>query len=253
MQLVVDGLLTSYQIVGKDEKTILILHGWQRSLSEWMPVAKKLAQDYTVILLDLPGFGLTPRPKESYSIYDYAKFVEHFLNKLEIKKVMLIGHSFGGRIGIILGSKSRLLDKLILVDAAAVEKKSLLVQAKITFNKLAILPVKLFFPHQVEEIKNKFGSDDYQTAGNMRDIFIKTVNEDLTPLLSKIEVPTLVIWGEKDSTRPLSEGKLIKDTIHDAKLRVVWGAGHSPYLEKPRKFVEILEENLKMSSPKGSL
>lgn len=244
MQIVIDGLLTSYQVLGEGKNTILLLHGWQRSSREWIPTAKNLADKYKIVLLDLPGFGNTPRPKETYSIFDYATFVEHFLQKLEIKKVTLIGHSFGGRIGIILAYKTTLLEKLILVDAAAVEKKSLVVQTKIAINKLAIAPVKLFFPNYVEKLKTRFGSDDYQTAGTMRDIFIKTVNEDLTPVLGKISVPTIIIWGEKDSTRPLNEGLFIKDTIKDARLRVVWGAYHSPYLEKPKEFMEILEEVL---------
>ena len=244
MQIVVDGLLTSYQVLGKGKKTILILHGWQRSYPEWLPIARQLGEAYKVILLDLPGFGQTPRPKESFSIYDYATFVTHFLDKLENKKVTLIGHSFGGRIGIILPAKTDSLDKLVLVDAAAVEKKSLWMQFRIAINKLAILPVKILFPNQVEKLKKGFGSDDYQTAGKMRDIFIKTVNEDLTPLLHRIKTPTLVIWGEKDSTRPITEGIFIKNSIAHARLRVVWGAGHSPYLEKQNEFMEILEDNL---------
>lgn len=244
MQIVVDGLLTSYQVLGEGKKTLLILHGWQRSFHEWLPVAKKLSQNYKIILLDLPGFGATPRPKEAYSIYDYATFVEHFLDKLEIRKVTIIGHSFGGRLGIIFANRTTLLDKLILVDAAAVEKKSLVIQIRIAINKAAILPVKIFFPKYVEKIKTQFGSDDYQTAGTMRDIFIKTVNEDLTPLLKKITIPTIVIWGENDVIRPISEGIFIKNNIKEARLRVVWGAGHSPYLERPKEFMEILEDSL---------
>lgn len=245
MQIVVDGLLTTYHVLGTGKKTILILHGWQRSSTEWIPLAKQLADnDHQVISLDLPGFGNTPRPKGTYSIYDYATFVEHFLKKLEIKKVILIGHSFGGRIGIILAAKSTYLDKLILVDAAAVEKKSSIMQMRIAINKLMILPVKIFLPNQVERLKRNFGSDDYQSAGNLRDIFIKTVNEDLTLLLEDITIPTRIIWGEKDSIRPISEGKFIKNAVSGARLRIVWGAGHSPYLEKPKEFIEIVKENL---------
>jgi len=244
MQIVVDGILTNYQIIGNKPKSLVILHGWKRSLNEWVPIAKQLADRYKVILFDLPGFGQTPRPEETYSIYDYAKFVEHVLEKLEIKKITLIGHSFGGRIGIIMAAKTSLIEKLILVDSAAVEKKSMAVQIKIMINKLAILPFKLFFPKMVEKMKLRFGSDDYQTAGNMRDIFIKTVNEDLSPLLKQVKGEKIIIWGEKDFIRPIAEGKFIKNTIPNARLRVVWGAGHSPYLEKPREFMEILEEFL---------
>jgi pimeloyl-ACP methyl ester carboxylesterase len=245
MQLVVDGILTTYESYNEGaKKTVLILHGWQRSLGEWHGISKKLMSGYRVITLDLPGFGGTPRPESTFSIYDYATFVKHFLDKLEIKKVTLLGHSFGGRIGIILAAKTDLLEKLILVDSAAVEKKSTLIKIQVMINKIAIAPFKLFSPKMVEKLKTRFGSDDYQTAGTMRDIFVKTVNEDLTPLLSKVTVPTLVVWGENDTIRPISEGIFIKNHIPHAKLRVVWGAGHSPHLEKRNEFVTLIKEYL---------
>lgn len=244
MQIVIDGILTNYQVIGNKKKTLLILHGWKRSLMEWLPIAKELSNTYKVILLDMPGFGQTPRPKESYTIYDYAKFVEHFLKKLDVDKTTLMGHSFGGRVGIILGAKTDILESLILVDSAAVETKSIAIKLKVALNKAAILPIKLLFPHKVEDLKTRFGSDDYQSSGTMRDIFINTVNADLTPLLKEIKVRTIVIWGEKDAIRPISEGKFIQKSIADAQLRVVWEAGHSPYLEKPKEFMSILEEIL---------
>lgn len=244
MQVVVDGILTNYQIVGNHKKTLLILHGWKRSLSEWLPIAKHLSDRYKVVLLDLPGFGQTHRPATSYTIYDYASFVEHFLNKIEVNEVILMGHSFGGRLGIILGAKTHLLEQLILVDSAAVETKNHGIRMRIALNKAAVLPVKLLFPKYIEKLKTRFGSDDYQSSGQMRDIFINTVNADLTPLLKAVKVKTLVVWGENDPIRPISEGKFIKDTIPGAKLRVVWGAGHSPYLEKQKEFMDIVNESL---------
>lgn len=244
MQIVVDGILTHYQSIGEKKKTLLILHGWKRSLTEWLPIANELSKEYRVVLLDLPGFGQTLRPHKSYTIYDYAEFVEKFLTKLEISRIDFIGHSFGGRIGIILGAQTNLINKLILVDAAAVETKSLMIQMRVALNKIAIFPIKLLAPHYAEKIKSKFGSDDYQSSGNMRDIFINTVNADLTPLLRKVKPEALVIWGEKDFVRPITEGKFIQESIPEAHMRVVWGAGHSPYLDKQKEFMEILEENL---------
>jgi pimeloyl-ACP methyl ester carboxylesterase len=245
MQVVIDGILTHYQAVGNKSKVLLILPGWMRTTDEWLTAAKLLSKDYKVILLDLPGFGKTQRPQTTFSIYDYAEFVEHFLDKLEIKRLTLLGHSFGGRLGIILASKTARVSYLILVDSAAVEKKNKTTKLLITINKLLIVPIKLFFPTKVEKIKSRFGSDDYQNAGPMRDIFIQTVNEDLTPLLSKIHVPTFIIWGEKDAIRPIKEGAFIKNNIRQSRLRVVWNAYHSPHLEKPKEFMEILNDYLK--------
>ena len=241
MQAVVDGLLTHYEVIGDKPKTILILHGWMRSLNEWIPVAKKLSDDYTVILLDLPGFGGTALPEKSFSIYDYAEFVAHFLQKREIKKITLVGHSFGGRIGIILGAKTDLITNLVLVDAAGVEKRTLFAKIKISFFKFA----KLFLSKKLtNKLRNKLGSRDYKSAGAMRDIFIKVVNEDLSYLLPKIAIPTLLIWGNKDSEVAEWKTKKMKRLIKNSKLRVVWGSDHSPHLEKPKEFMEILDDYL---------
>lgn len=240
MQIVVDGLLTNYQTIGeKNKPAFLILHGWKRSIAEWIPIAKEISKKYYVILVDLPGFGNTALSQRPFSIYDYADFVEHFLGKLNIQKVTLLGHSFGGRIGIILGSKPNMLEKLILVDAAGVEKRTLVAKAKILFFKL----VKTFLPKALSErLRHSLGSPDYRTAGALRATFLRVINEDLSYLLPKIAVPTLLIWGSKDTEVTEWKIKRMKQTIPQVKLRVVWEAGHSPYMERPGEFMEILKE-----------
>jgi len=242
MQIVNEGLLTNYEVKGSDNKeVILILHGWKNSLQQWLATADGLSSKYKIILLDLPGFGLTSIPEKAYSIYDYASFVENFLDKLEIKKVIFIGHSFGGRIGLIMSTKTDKIENLILVDAAGVEKRTLFAKIKIALFKSAkvIMPGSL-----VEKLRTKLGSPDYKSAGAMRDIFLKVINEDLSYLLPKIHIPTLIIWGDKDIEVPEWKTKKMKKLIKNSKLRVVWESGHNPQLEKPREFMEILKDYL---------
>ena len=241
MQAVVDGLLTHYEVIGDKPKTILILHGWMRSYDEWVPTAKTLSNEYKVILLDLPGFGGTTIPATPFSIYDYADFVEHFLDKLEIKNVTLLGHSFGGRIGIILAARTDSITNLVLVDAAGVEQRTTFAKVKIGFFKFA----KIFLPQTLtDKLRNRLGSLDYKSAGAMRTIFLKVINEDLTYLLHKIKTPTFLVWGNKDTEVVEWKTKKMKRLIKDSKLRVVWGAGHSPHLEKQQEFAEIINDYL---------
>jgi pimeloyl-ACP methyl ester carboxylesterase len=241
MQIVVNGVLTNYQIVGKGKKNLVILHGWQRSLNEWLPLAKRYSETYTSVLLDLPGFGSTALPHSAYSIYDYAAFVQAFLNKLEITHYSLLGHSFGGRIGVIMATQTDDLETLILVDAAGVEKRSPAAKVKISLFKSA----KVFLPKPfVKKLRGMLGSRDYNAAGPLREIFLKVINEDLTPLFSKIKQKTFLIWGEKDPEVPMWKAKLMRRLIPDSKLRIVWRAEHSPHLEKPKEFFEILDEVL---------
>lgn len=231
MQKVIAGQLVNYEVLGTGKKNLIILHGWGGSLVEWLPVAKRLEIGYKVWLLDFPGFGASPKPSSDWSIYDYANFVKEFLLKLKIKDPIILGHSFGGRVAILLDAK-----RLILVDAAGLEFKSF--KAKIfgfASDYIRWVP---------QNIKNIFGSPDYKSAGNMRKIFVKVVNQDLSQDMSKVSCPTLIIWGEKDLVLPMSQAKIIKRTIAGAVLRVVWGADHWPHLSKPSEFLEILSEYL---------
>jgi pimeloyl-ACP methyl ester carboxylesterase len=126
--------------------------------------------------------------------------------------------------------------RLILVDAAGLEFKTL--KAKIfglAADYLRWLP---------QNIKNIFGSPDYKSAGNMRKIFVKVVNQDLSKDLAKVTCPTLIIWGEKDRVLPISQARTIKNLINNSILRVVWNADHWPHLSRQKEFLEIINDYL---------
>jgi pimeloyl-ACP methyl ester carboxylesterase len=78
----------------------------------------------------------------------------------------------------------------------------------------------------------------------MRKILVKVVNQDLEHLLENIHAETLLVWGDKDLEVPVDETKIFKQKIKNALVRIVWEAKHKPHLEKPQKFIEILQEFL---------
>ena len=243
-QLVIDETLINYQIFGDKKEILLILPGWRRSINEWIPVAKSLSDKYKVALLDLPGFGTSAMPKSIFGVYEYADFVKSFLDKLKINNCIILGHSFGGRIGIILASEGKLVNRLILVDSAGIENKSLYVKSMRVVRKFAY-PVFMILPVSLKnKIGSFIGSQDYKTSGEMRKIFIKTVNQNLRPLLTKIKIPVFIIWGDKDTTLPVSQAKIFKKEIKNATVRIVWGAGHDPHLQKPEQFLSVLNDIL---------
>ena len=82
-------------------------------------------------------------------------------------------------------------------------------------------------------MRGKVGSADYKNASPvMRQTMVRALNEDLTPLLSGIRVPTLLIWGENDTATPLSDGQRMEKSIPDAGLVVLKGAGHFAFAER---------------------
>ncbi|MBI2414651.1 alpha/beta hydrolase [candidate division WWE3 bacterium] len=243
MKVVIQGILTNYEIIGRGEKTLVILHGWQRSIVDWLPFAKSISDSYRVVLLDLPGFGTTPRPTNTFDTYDYARFVKDFLHKTGILHYSLLGHSFGGRLCIILASETNNISKLVLVDSAGIEAKTFEIKLKIYLFKLFIKPFKKLSTTFGINIKSLIGSHDYKKANNMRDIFVKVVNQDLSNLIPKILVKTLIVWGDKDEILPVNQTKKFKQ-IPNSAVKIVWGAGHSPHIEKPGDFTQTVKEFL---------
>jgi len=131
LELKIDGIKVRYIVAGEG-KDILLLHGWGGSIESFLPVFNSLKKytelnpsfKYRIWSMDLPGFGQSDVPPQNWGSFEYAEFVKKFLDNFTIDKIILIGHSFGGRISIILASKYKtLVDKLILIDSAGIIPK----------------------------------------------------------------------------------------------------------------------------------
>ena len=97
------------------------------------------------------------------------------------------------------------------------------------------------FPELIDDWRSSQGSADYRNASPMmRQCMVMAVNEDLTELLPKIMQDTLLIWGDKDTATPISDGKLMEERIPNSGLCVLEGCGHFSFLEKPGQFKSIM-------------
>lgn len=227
-----------FQKVGEG-KDLILLHGWGVDVSSFWPSVEVLKDHFTLWLIDLPGMGRSDPPKKDWAILDYAKLVEEFILEQKIKKPILLGHSFGGRITIKLAAKSpHILGKIILEDSAGLSrnkgiKNSLLkIITKITkylipniFNIRELIRIKIY-----QALKS-----DYQ-HGALRETFLKTIQEDLSNDCKKIALDTLIIWGEKDQSTPLKDGKRMYQLIKNSKLAILEGVGHTPHIKDPERF-----------------
>lgn len=236
MKILVDNININYEILGEG-KDILVLHGWGADIRAIKPIADALSGKFKVWLLDLPGFGQSDMPPENWDVYSYADFVKKFADTMEIVNPILIGHSFGGRLSIILAAKKLMIPpKIILVDSAGIKpKRGVDYYCKVytykMMKRIAALMGKLSKPFE-EKIKSKFGSSDYKNANPiMRAVMVRVVNEDLTYLLKDIACPTLLFWGEKDDATPLSDAKKMEKLIPDAGIVTVSGGGHYSYID----------------------
>ena len=199
----------------------------------------------------MPGFGESPEPEQVWGVADYATLIEKFIKVEKIKSPILAGHSFGGRVAIMIASHSSDIDSLILIDSAGIKpQRSLSYYFKIYSFKASKMMMRLFlsaeaYKKRLEDMRRKKGSSDYaNSTDRMRAIMSKVVNEDLTSLLPDISAPTLLIWGENDTATPLADAKKMKKLIPDAGLVAFPGCGHYSFLDNPIQFKAVIQSYL---------
>lgn len=245
----IDGVEIHYTVQGSGNPLIL-MHGWGCTHSTVASIAAVAAKSHTVYNLDLPGFGDSPEPPEVWGVEKYTRLIEGMVQKLGIVNPVLIGHSFGGRVGILFASRNQ-VSKLILVDAAGVKpKRSLKYYFKVySFKSMKRLMQLLYGKEKaaakIEAQRAKRGSADYASASpKMRAILSRCVNEDLCSVMPSIKAPTLLIWGENDTATPMRDARIMERLIPDAGLVSFPGCGHYSFLDNPHQFAAVLNSFL---------
>ena len=230
--------------------TVLMLHGWGASIDLLMPLAEPLAvKGFCVHVLDLPGFGASDPPPTAWTVFDYADFALAYLDAQRLEQVHLFGHSFGGRLGLILGAEhSERLHKMVLADSAGLRTPPpLTTRARLTTYKalrdgLKTIGMKGFSERLRSWYNAHYGSSDFQqVSGVMRETFINVVNQDLRGYAAQVAVPTLLLWGDQDQDTPLTQGQTLEKTIPDAGLVIYEGAGHYSYLDRLHDAIRVID------------
>ena len=235
------------------KSTIVILHGWGVHGGKYQELIDELKKkEFLAYAPDLPGFGKEKLTQSAMDVDAYVDFVKEFIKKKKLKEIVIIAHSFGGRIGIKLATQGLPeLNALILTGSAGIKSrltipKRIVMYAAITLGELFHLPIFLAWKNKIRKLLYFIiGEWDYYNAGDLRETFKKVVAEDLTPYLPKIKIPTLLVWAEKDSIIPLSDAQRMNRLIPNAKLIVVPGAGHKLPYEMPHVFLEKILPFLK--------
>ncbi|MDD6223460.1 MAG: alpha/beta hydrolase [bacterium] len=234
-----DMTVNYIQYGSENEKNIVLLHGWGQNIEMMKPLGDKLT-DYHITIMDMPGFGESSEPHQSLTIYDYVEVLEELLQFLNIKKPIIIGHSFGGRVAIVFSSQNN-VEKVVLFGSPCVRherkslKESLLKKAKKIpgMNKLG------------EYAKKYIGSTDYKNASTiMRETLVNVINEDLSSYARKIKCPTLLIWGTLDTAAPIEEARELEALLVDGGLVALPGYTHYAYLEALPQVINILRNFL---------
>jgi len=231
-------------------KSLVILHGWAGERKRWQKFKKQMEKrGWRVFLPALPGFG-QEKIVQPWTLADYCQWLENFLQKKGLKKIFLLGHSFGGRLTLKFASQEpKNLKGIILVNSAGLKKK-------FNFKKIFFWPVakigKLIFflppfclfkkPGRWLFYKLVGERDYYQADKVMRQTLKKVLREDLSRLLKRIKIPTLLVWGGKDKITPLKDGCLFKSEIANSRLIVYDREGHGLPFKKSRRLAGDIDK-----------
>lgn len=215
---------------GDQGTPIVFLHGWQQDKKSFSALVPYLFKTNHLYLLDLPGFGKSKLPNDNYTSYDYAEEVVEWLKKNKLTEVILVGHSFGGKIATIVANKyPEIISKLILIANSGIPED------KTYYPFLKYLPQPL-----KKRFSPLFTSSDYKNAGKLLPIFKNVVKENLTTEFAKVNKPTLIIWGKNDRQLPMDMSKQINKLIKNSKLELL-PTGHFPFIDKPKEVADLIK------------
>jgi pimeloyl-ACP methyl ester carboxylesterase len=204
---------------------LLMLHGLGGSSRWWFPLFPELSSaSLRLIVPDLPGFGRSPGPM--LEIADASRAVIRLVDRMGLAQFFLCGHSMGGAIAAqIAADYGGRVRRLVLIDSAGIPGTGPNRALGRVLQPWSWCPLR-FYPTFV---------GDMLRAGprNMLNGIHEMRHFDIQPMLRRVRVKTLVIWGEKDFLTPLEQGRKIADGLPDAQLEIVPGARHLPMVSAP--------------------
>lgn len=237
MKFEYNGICVHYEIYGnKSSHATLLLHGWgsDGGVFEGGGLIDNFDNRYFVVP-DFPPFGKSTSQPSEWTIFSYVNMLISLCEHLNICSVDVVGHSFGGRIAILLSSLNcTFVHSCVLIDSAGMRPR-LSIKRKF---KILSYKIKKRLCGNVDN----FGSNDYQALPPcMKGVFVNIVNTFLEPYLDKISARTLIVWGKNDCETPIYMAKRLNKSIKNSRLVVLEG-GHYSFLDSPLTFYRNLRE-----------
>ncbi len=238
--------------LNREVNPLLILHGWGSNSGRWQKVTEILEKrGLEVMVLDLPGFGITPSPDKPWTRDDYLDWIFQKIKEKNWSKFNLLGHSFGGGLSVkIAVNFPERIDNLILCAPAIIKRKRLktylfYLMAQFGRQVFSLPGLRKLYPQARRLIYFLSGTRDYYVAdGVMKEVMENLGNEDLKELLEKIKKPTLIIWGKKDDVLPPEDAYRIQEKIENSEVKIIPQAKHSPHREMPQELAKHISQFL---------
>ncbi|CRX39327.1 alpha/beta fold hydrolase [Estrella lausannensis] len=240
-----EGSALHFVRLGKGGIPLVMIHGFGNTLENLRPLAELLSDTREVILIDLPGFGNSPPLDSAVSAEDFAALLKDFLDKEAIAKIDIAGHSFGGKVGMMFSSLyPDRIRKLVLIATSGLRRKRTLTQS-LRFHSVKTLgkAVKLFDKLSGKHLFKswfapQFGSSDYNLFPHVRNILVRSVNENVDDKIFKIKTPTLILFGGRDQETPPEMGHRLNRMIRQSQLVIYPTLDHRPFEDVGRHLMQ---------------
>ena len=267
-EITLHGHRVSYRTAGSGPLLVLI-HGIAGSSATWQEVLPRLAERYTVVAPDLLGHGSSAKPRTDYSLGAYASAIRDLLGVLGYERGTIVGHSLGGGVAMQFAYQfPERCERMALVSSGGLgHELHLMLRAAALPGAEWVLPLLcnsalfdavdgvarflgragLRAAPDLEEIYRSFASLSEPAA---RQAFIHTVRTVIDirgqrasagdRLYLAAEMPTMIVWGERDPLIPVAHAYSAHERMHESRLEIFANAGHFPYRDDPGRFVEVL-------------
>ena len=232
---------------------IILLHGYTDSWISYSTVLPLLDRKYRVYILDQRGHGESDRPVGGYALQQFADDVLAFMDKMNIKQATLVGHSMGSFVAqhVAVAAPDR-VKRLVLSGSATAIRNGVVSDLQREVNALKDpIPEKFVRDFQVsmafQPLADEFVKAVVKESLNIparvwREVMAEMLSPESQVELKKIKVPTLILWGDKETVFPRSEQDLLLAALPNARLKVYEDTGHAMHWERPERFAKDLQE-----------
>ena len=242
-----NGVYINYFVTGKGDP-VLFLQGGATNVLAYKEFLELLARNYMVIGADVPCFGKASVPKTIWNFTDFGNYFEGFIDSLSFKNITVIGHSFGGGIGIRLAAKSDKVKELILVDSAGLSRGksfALFYYSFFVTKNLAALVTYRKFSKVLALVKYFFKNisrHPFEQVQVLRIMESSLLQKNLP--YGQLRTKTLILWGNKDEIFSIEDAKELQRKISNSTLQIVEG-NHDWCIFYPKKFYSLVREFIK--------
>lgn len=223
----------SYEIIHPmNSRDIVFLHGWGSSKTLMKQAFGNYLPKLRHIYIDMPGFGASESPM-ALTTEEYATIIELLLSEIGVRKEIIVGHSFGGKVATLLNPKL-----LVLVASAGIlVPKPFKIRAKIALYKL------LKFTGFTSLRSLFVAADAKGMSEEMYQTFKNVVNEDFTSRFVSFKGKALLCFGKRDTATPLWTGEAIHKLIPNSRL-VTFEGDHYFLFQEGKMIADEIEKSL---------